>query len=93
MDGVLLGVLPEARKSELAPHGEAATIKGSISEELAAKYTTDTAFKDQLLLKPVRAQLMVVRTSRNGRLVRERRFLEALEPATLPERISLPSAH
>jgi hypothetical protein len=29
----------------------------------------------------VRTQVKVVRTSRNGRLLREKRFLEALEPA------------
>jgi hypothetical protein len=84
-DGVLPGVLPESREFELKPpDDEAATIKGNISEELALKYTADAAFKERLLLQPVRAQIKVIRTSRNGRLVRERHVLEALEPATPP---------
>ncbi len=82
MDGILLGVLPDSREFELKPPGDdAVTIKGAISEELALKYTADAAFKERLLLQPVRAQIKVIRTTRNGRLVRERRVLEALEPA------------
>ena len=83
VDGVLLGVLPDSREFELKPPGDdALTIKGAISEELALKYTADAAFKERLLLQPVRAQIKVIRTTRNGRLVRERRVLEALEPAS-----------
>ncbi|MCA3622755.1 MAG: hypothetical protein IOC52_01120 [Methylobacterium sp.] len=83
MDGVLLGVLPEARKFELRlPGDDASTMEGAVSEELAFKYTSDAAFKERLLLQPVRAQVKFIRTSRNGRLVRERRVLEALEPST-----------
>jgi hypothetical protein len=82
VDGVLMGVLPDSREFELKPPGdEAVTIKGAISEELALKYTADAEFKERLLLQPVRAQIKVIRTTRNGRLVRERRVLEALEPA------------
>lgn len=81
VNGILLGVLPDSREFELRPPEEgAATIKGSISEELALKYTADTAFKERLLLQPVRAQIKVIRTSRRGRTIRERRVLEALEP-------------
>jgi hypothetical protein len=83
VDGVLLGVLPNSREFELKPPGDdSLTIKGSISEELALKYTADIAFKERLLLQPVRAQIKVIRTSRSGRLVRERRVLEALETLT-----------
>lgn len=82
VDGVLLGVLPESREFELKPPGDDAdTIKGAISDDLALKYKADVAFKERLLLQPVRAQIKVVRTTRNGRLLRERRLLEALEPA------------
>lgn len=85
VDGVLLGVLPESREFELKPPGnDAVTIKGAISEELALKYTADAAFKERLLLQPVRAQIKMISTSRNGRLVRERRVLEALEPVAPP---------
>lgn len=83
VDGILLGILPEARKFELKLPGEdGATMEGAVSEDLSLKYTSDAAFKERLLLQPVRAQVKVIRTSRNGRLVRERRILEALEPAT-----------
>lgn len=79
VDGVLLGILPEARKFELRlPDG---TMEGAVSEDLAIKYTSDVAFKERLLLQPVRAQVKFIRTVRNGRLVKERRVLEALEPA------------
>jgi hypothetical protein len=81
-DGILLGVLPESHEFELKPPGDAAvTIKGSISHDLASKYTADTDFKERLLLKPVRAQIRVTRTTRKGRLLHEERLLEALEPA------------
>lgn len=78
VDGVLLGVLPEARKFELKLLE--GTMEGAVSEDLAFKYTSDAAFKERLLLQPVRAQVKFVRTKRNGRLVKERRILEALEP-------------
>lgn len=82
VDGVLLGVLPEARKFELRlPGDDAGTMEGAVSEELALKYTSDAAFKERLLLQPVRAQVKMIRTTRNGRLVKERPVLEALEPA------------
>lgn len=83
VDGVLLGVLPEARKFELRlPIDGEPTLEGEVSEELALKYTSDVGFKERLLLQPVRAQVKFIRTMRNGRLVRERRILEALEPTT-----------
>jgi hypothetical protein len=82
VDGVLLGILPESREFELKPPGDdAVTIKGRISEDLALKYTVDAAFKERLLLKPVRAQIKLTQTKRNGRIVRENRVLEALEPS------------
>lgn len=81
--GVLLGILPEARQFELRlPQDDDATVAGVISEELATKYLADIAFKDRLLLKPVLAQIKLIQTIRNGRLVREQRVLEAVEQAT-----------
>lgn len=81
VDGVLLGVLPEARKFELRlPGGDSGTMEGAVSEDLALKYMSDMAFKERLLLQPVRAQVKLIRTTRSGRLVKERRVLEALEP-------------
>ena len=82
VDGVLLGVLPESHRFELKmPGDEGITLRGAVSDDLAMKYTLDTAFKDQLLLKPVRAQVRTVRTVRSGKLVNEKKILEALEPA------------
>ena len=84
IDGVLLGVLPEARKFELRlPGADGGTMEGAVSEDLALKYTLDAAFKERLLLQPVRAQVKLIRTTRNRRLVKERRVLEALEPAAV----------
>lgn len=85
VSGTLMGVLPESHEFELrAFGGDEETIKGAITEDLAVKYTNDTEFKEQLLLKPVRAQLKALRTMRNGRLVRQRLILEALEPLSAP---------
>lgn len=82
-DGILLGILPESRQFELKRSGDdAETIKGAISKELAFKYTADVAFKERLLLRPVRAQITFVRTTRNGKIVRERRVLESVEAST-----------
>lgn len=82
IDGVLLGILPDSLKFELRlPDESASTMEGAISDELGFKYTSDLAFKEQLLLKPVHAHIKFVRTTRNGRLMKERRLLEALEPA------------
>ena len=79
-EGVLLGILPESRQFELRPLGDDGTIKGTISEDLALKYTADAAFKERLLLQPVMAQIKHIKTMRNGRFVREQRVLEAVEP-------------
>ncbi|WP_216073031.1 hypothetical protein, partial [Acinetobacter baumannii] len=74
IDGVLMGILPEAKKFELRKPGDnAPTIDGAVTDDLILKYTSDTAFKERLLLRPVRAQVKVMRTMRNGRLIRERR--------------------
>jgi hypothetical protein len=89
VDGVLLGVLPESHRFELKlPGDESITLRGAVSDDLAVKYTLDTAFKDQLLLKPVRAQVRTVRTVRSGKLVNEKKILEALEPAPAGGEIS-----
>ena len=81
IDGVLMGILPEAKKFELKlPGDDLPSMQGTVADDLVVKYTSDTAFKERLLLQPVRAQVKVIQTTRNGRLVRERRILEALEP-------------
>jgi hypothetical protein len=57
VDGILLGVLPESHEFELKPPGDdAVTIKGSISDDLASKYTADAQFKERLLLQPLGLQ-------------------------------------
>jgi hypothetical protein len=83
--GILLGILPESRQFELkSPGDEVPTLRGGISEDLAVKYTADAAFKERLLLKPVRAEIRRTQTMRNGNLLREQRVLVSVEPATTP---------
>lgn len=87
LEGVLLGILPEARRFELRPfETDAPMITGNVSEDLVVKYTADTAFKERLLLRPVRASVTVARTLRSGRPVREKITLQALESADTPRR-------
>ncbi|MDN2566534.1 hypothetical protein N1F89_09890 [Aquibium sp. A9E412] len=79
-DGVLLGILPDAHQFELRIEGDHPTMKGAVADDLVTKYLADVQFKEQLLLKPVRASIKFVRTLRNGKLVKEQRILENLEP-------------
>lgn len=78
-DGVLLGVLPDSHDFELEVDGEG-VLKGAATDDLVTKYVADQAFKEQLLLKPVKAFLRYTRTLRNGKLLREQVLLENLEP-------------
>ncbi len=77
--GVLLGILPEAHQFELRPDGEnTELIRGNVSEELLEKYLKDQTFIEQLLLKQVVAKIRHVKTTRNGREIREKRILESI---------------
>jgi len=78
--GVLLGVLPDSHTFELEVEGQEGVTKGAASDDLVEKYVTDQQFKEQLLLKPVKAHLVYSRTYRNGNLLREQITLENLEP-------------
>ncbi|MQW38195.1 hypothetical protein [Sinorhizobium meliloti] len=78
--GVLLGILPDSHEFELQLPDEQGTLKGSVTDDLTLKYVADQAFKEQLLLKPVRAQVRYIRTTRNGRMVKQQLSLENLEP-------------
>lgn len=82
LNGVLLGVLPDSHDFELEVDGQDGVLKGSATDDLVAKYVADQAFKEQLLLKPVRAFLRYTRTLRNSKLLREQVMLENLEPRT-----------
>ena len=84
LDGLLLGVLPDAHTFELEVQGQDGVLKGTASDDLVEKYVADQQFKDQLLLKPVRAHLAYTRTYRNGHLLREQITLENLEPRVAP---------
>lgn len=79
-NGVLLGILPDSHEFELQLPDEQGTLKGSVTDDLTLKYVADQAFKEQLLLKPVRAQVRYIRTTRNGRMVKQQLSLENLEP-------------
>ncbi|NEI70497.1 hypothetical protein GR212_13025 [Rhizobium lusitanum] len=78
-DGILLGILPDSHEFELQLPDNQGTLKGSVTDDLTFKYVTDQAFKEQLLLKPVKAQVKYTRTSRNGRLIKQQVSLENLE--------------
>lgn len=81
VDGTLLGILPEAHQFELRHAGDDAdTLKGSVAVDLALKYLADNQFKDRLLLKPVRASIKRVTTTRNGKIVKEHLLLHNLIP-------------
>jgi hypothetical protein len=81
VDGILLGILPESQQFELKVQGdEELIIRGTVSDDLALKYTADAAFKERLLLRLVRGHIKHTRTMRNGRLVKEHRVLEFVEP-------------
>ncbi|EJJ27401.1 hypothetical protein [Rhizobium sp. CF142] len=81
-DGVLLGILPDSHEFELQLPEDQGTLKGSVTDDLTFKYVTDQAFKEQLLLKPVKALVKYTRTSRNGQLIKQQVSLENLEPRT-----------
>lgn len=80
IDGFLLGVLPDSQNFELELVGADGILKGTATDELVEKYVTDQAFKEQLLLKPVKAHLRYTRTFRSGKMLREQVVLENLEP-------------
>ncbi len=80
LNGTLLGVLPDSHEFELEVEGQDEIVKGAATDDLVSKYVADNAFKEQLLLKPVKAFLRYTRTYRGGRLLREQVMLENLEP-------------
>lgn len=88
VSGVLLGVLPDSHDFELRINGTEDILKGATTDDLVAKYVADVAFKEQLLLKPVKAFVRYTRTFRNGRLLREQILLENIEPLR-EERVTL----
>jgi hypothetical protein len=84
VDGVLQGLLPEKLEFEFKiPGDQGETLRGDVSEELASKYTLDPQFVERLLQKPGRARIKVIRTSRNGVVIKEQRVMEVLEPTTV----------
>lgn len=85
LDGVLLGVLPDSHAFELEVEGQDSVLKGFATDDLVDKYVADQAFKEQLLLKPVKAFLRYTRTFRATKLLREQVILENLEPRIVNE--------
>jgi hypothetical protein len=84
-DGVLLGILPDSHEFEMQLPDDQGTLKGSVTDDLTFKYVTDQAFKEQLLLKPVKALVRYTRTFRNGRAIKQQVSLENLEPRSAPD--------
>ena len=80
VDGLVLGVFPDALQFEFRPStDQEAIIRGSITDDLAEKYVADSSFRDALLMHPGRATMKVSRTVRGGRIVKEARLLEGWE--------------
>jgi hypothetical protein len=83
IDGTLMGILPDSREFELRPSsGQVTMIKGSVADDLVSKYTVDAAFKNEFLLRTVRAKIKVIKTMRGGKVLQEKRVLEGLEQTT-----------
>jgi hypothetical protein len=83
-DGILQGLLPEKLEFEFKVAGDnGLTLRGDVAEDLARKYIVDPAFVEQLLHKPGRARIKIVRTTRNGVQSKEQRILEALEASPI----------
>ncbi|ANK84172.1 MULTISPECIES: hypothetical protein [unclassified Rhizobium] len=80
VEGVLLGILPDSHEFELQLPENGGTIKGAVADGLTSKYVNDQQFKEQLLLKPVKALIRYTRTFRNDRLIKQQLSLENLEP-------------
>lgn len=81
IDGVLQGLLPEKLEFEFKKSGEnGVTLRGDVADDLARKYSLDPAFVENLLHKPGRARIKVIRTIRNSTMVKELRIMESLEP-------------
>jgi len=80
LDGILQGLLPEKMEFEFKVSGDdGVTLRGDVSEDLARKYILDPEFVEQLLQRPGRARIKVMRTMRNGVQTKEQRIMEALE--------------
>jgi hypothetical protein len=80
LEGVLLGILPDSHEFELQLPDDGGTLKGAVTDDLTSKYVTDQQFKEQLLLKPVKAQIKYTRTFRKDTLIKQQVSLENLEP-------------
>ncbi len=80
LEGVLLGILPDSREFELQLLESAGTLKGLVSEDLTLRYVTDAGFKEQLLLRPVKARLTLTKTARHGSVIKQQMVLEGLDP-------------
>jgi hypothetical protein len=84
IEGILMGILPEAHEFEMQLSEEARTLTGTVGDDLVAKYVADQAFKDQLLLKPVVAHIRYTYTARSGKTLKTHTLLENLEPQLDP---------
>ncbi|MEI6574026.1 MAG: hypothetical protein WCO61_10865 [Alphaproteobacteria bacterium] len=79
IEGKLLGILPDKAEFEFERFDDSETaIHGTLTDDLIEKYTTDSNFNNQYLLKPVLAVFKNMKTIKNGRVASERRSLEQI---------------
>lgn len=76
--GVLLGIFPDRHEFEFQTHGNSHTLHGSTTDELAEEYATDHDAREAMLLRPVKAWIRTVRSSRRGVPIAEQLILEAI---------------
>lgn len=74
--GLLLGIFPDRHEFEFQVSGNAQTLHGSITDELAERYATDHAARDAMLMQPVTAWIRTLRSQRRGVPIAEQLILE-----------------
>ncbi|MGV1869703.1 hypothetical protein [Agrobacterium rosae] len=78
--GLFQGVLPFSREFELELLENQGTLTGTASDDLIEKYLNDQQFRENLLLKPVTAQVKFTRSFRRKTLIKQQVTLENVEP-------------
>lgn len=92
VDGRILGILPDSGQFELQlADGDEKIIRGITSEDIAATYSVDAVFREQLVVQDVRVQIKRVQTVRRGHVVREQYVLESINPTDQAKQIVGPN--
>jgi hypothetical protein len=76
--GMLLGILPDRQQYEFRIGEDGPVIYGPVSEDLDERYLTSPDYAASILLKPARAQFLVVTKVHGGQVQSEQRILERI---------------